>query len=103
MSWASLTGIDLSWRPQTINTGKLIFKTGSNKYPNWTMPPEIIPIVETELAAYEKSRKPLIKKDRTIPSVFISYSSKDSVFVERLVNDLSRSRKQVWWDHTLVP
>lgn len=77
---------------------KLIFKTGSNKYPDWTMPPEIIPIAEAELVVYEKSRKPVPKKDRTIPSAFISYSSKDSEFVERLVNDLSKSRKKVWWD-----
>lgn len=77
---------------------KLIFKTGSNKYPDWTMPPEIIPVAEAELVVYEKSRKPVPKKDRTIPSAFISYSSKDSEFVERLVNDLSKSRKKVWWD-----
>lgn len=32
---------------------KLIFKTGSNKYPDWTMPPEIIPVVKQELLEYE--------------------------------------------------
>jgi len=36
---------------------KLIFKTGSNKYPDWTMPPEIIPVVKEELIAYKKSPK----------------------------------------------
>lgn len=36
---------------------KLIFKTGSNKYPDWTMPLEIIPVVKEELIAYKKSPK----------------------------------------------
>ena len=36
---------------------KLIFKTGSNKYPDWTMPPEIIPVVGGELIIYKKSPK----------------------------------------------
>lgn len=36
---------------------KLIFKTGSNKYPDWTMPPEIIPVVGEELITYKKSPK----------------------------------------------
>ena len=36
---------------------KLIFKTGSNKYPDWTMPSEIIPVVKEELIAYKKSSK----------------------------------------------
>jgi hypothetical protein len=36
---------------------KLIFKTGSNKYPDWTMPSEIIPVVKEELIAYKKSPK----------------------------------------------
>jgi hypothetical protein len=46
---------------------KLVFKTGSNKYPDWTMPPEIIPIVKEEL---EKFKRPLK------PSVKISFSNK---------------------------
>lgn len=36
---------------------KLVFKTGSNKYPDWTMPPEIIPVVEEELLRYESAPK----------------------------------------------
>jgi ethanolamine utilization microcompartment shell protein EutS len=42
---------------------KLIFKTGSNKYPDWTMPSEIIPVVKEELIAYKKSpKKEVIEK-----------------------------------------
>lgn len=40
---------------------KLVFKTGSNKYPDWTMPPEIVEAVQAELGAYsrpEKHRRP---------------------------------------------
>lgn len=81
-----------------FRTLKLIFKTGSNRYPDWTMPAEIIPVVKAELAAYEKNRKPVLKKDKAIPSAFISYSSKDTEFVERLVSDLGKSEKKVWWD-----
>ena len=81
-----------------FRTLKLIFKTGSNKYPDWTMPAEIIPVVEAELSVNEKNRKPVAKRDKTMPSAFISYSSGDREFVERLVNDLKNSGKQVWWD-----
>ena len=34
---------------------KLIFKTGTNNYRTWTMPPEILPVVEEELIAYKKT------------------------------------------------
>lgn len=35
---------------------KLVFKTGSNKYPDWTIPSEIIPVVEGELRKYHASQ-----------------------------------------------
>ncbi|MGC1120709.1 MAG: hypothetical protein WBA22_06405 [Candidatus Methanofastidiosia archaeon] len=38
-----------------LSPRKLIFKTGSNKYPDWTMPPEIIPVVQEELSFFETS------------------------------------------------
>lgn len=60
---------------------KLVFKTGSNKYPDWTMPPEIIPVIQKELAIYKDS----IKK----PEVFIEekISLKDVVSVQILRSD----------------
>ncbi len=36
---------------------KLVFKTGSRRYPDWTMPPEIIPVVKEEIANYKRSGK----------------------------------------------
>lgn len=33
---------------------KLIFKTGSNKYPDWTMPSEIIPVVQEEIRSFKR-------------------------------------------------
>lgn len=38
-----------------LSPRKLIFKTGSNKYPDWTMPPEIIPVVREELSSFKIS------------------------------------------------
>jgi hypothetical protein len=40
---------------------KLVFKTGSNKYPDWTIPPEIIPVVKEELDKFRRSLKPVTK------------------------------------------
>lgn len=36
---------------------KLVFKTGSRRYPTWTIPPEISPVVEEELSRYHKSSR----------------------------------------------
>jgi len=36
----------------------LVFKTGSNKYPEWTMPPEIIPVVEEEIRGFKRPSHP---------------------------------------------
>ena len=34
---------------------KLIFRTGTRKHHTWTMPPEILPVVEEELITYKKT------------------------------------------------
>jgi hypothetical protein len=36
----------------------LVFKTGSNKYPDWTMPSEIIPAVQEELRNFKRPIRP---------------------------------------------
>jgi len=36
----------------------LVFKTGSNKYPEWTMPSEIIPVVEEEIRSFKRPSHP---------------------------------------------
>ena len=36
----------------------LVFKTGSNKYPDWTMPSEIIPVVQEELRNFKRPAQP---------------------------------------------
>lgn len=51
-----------------LQTKKLVFKTGSNKYPDWTIPPEIIPLLKEKLADYKKSKK--------IPDRFVKITDK---------------------------
>jgi hypothetical protein len=41
-----------SWILPRLEPLKLVFKTGSNKYPRWTIPTEIIPVIEQELEGY---------------------------------------------------
>lgn len=36
----------------------LVFKTGSNKYPDWTMPSEIMPVVQEELRNFKRPTRP---------------------------------------------
>lgn len=51
-----------------LQTKKLVFKTGSNKYPDWTIPHEIIPLLKEKLADYKKSKK--------IPDRFVKITDK---------------------------
>ena len=44
-----------SWILPRLEPLKLVFKTGSNKYPRWTIPTEIIPVIEEELKGYQLS------------------------------------------------
>ncbi|MCH8914405.1 MAG: hypothetical protein IIA82_00915 [Thaumarchaeota archaeon] len=42
-----------SWILPRLEPLKLVFKTGSNKYPRWTIPTEIIPVIQEELKGYQ--------------------------------------------------
>lgn len=90
---------------------KLVFKTGSNRYPLWTMPTEIIPAVEEELRNYqlipEDNQLPL--KQRSVQSensvkttkwdVFISHASEDKEAVARpFAERLTDLGLKVWYD-----
>lgn len=44
----------------------LVFKTGSNKYPDWTMPSEIIPVIQEELRNFRRPFHP--RKAKVTPS-----------------------------------
>ena len=46
---------------------KLVFKTGSNKYPRWEIPPEIIPVVKTELEKHTLEKIRTSRKIKTNP------------------------------------
>ena len=46
---------------------KLVFKAGSNKYPYWTIPTEIIPVVREELSTFHPQQRRKTKKIRTRP------------------------------------
>lgn len=65
---------------------KLIFKTGSNKYPDWTMPPEIIPAVQQQLKAYRRPETPG-QPSRTPSSVVIVAAGAMDSIVERIVEN----------------
>jgi hypothetical protein len=40
----------------------LVFRTGSNKYPDWSMPSEIIPVVQEELGKFKRPSQPALGK-----------------------------------------
>jgi len=62
----------------------LVFKTGSNKYPDWTMPSEIIPVVQEELRSFKRpARRP---HPREIPNVRLLRIEKEtSDIVDKIV------------------
>ena len=45
-----------------LSSMKLVFKTGSNKYPDWTLPSEIIPVVQEELKKFKRPMQPAVRK-----------------------------------------
>ncbi|MBA7597236.1 hypothetical protein ES703_04237 [subsurface metagenome] len=63
---------------------KLVFKTGSNKYPDWTMPPEIIPVVQEEVLKYETTPK----VTRTVRTPIEKDASAQIIHSERIVKDV---------------
>ena len=65
---------------------KLIFKTGSNKYPDWTMPPEIIPAVQQRLKAYGRPETPG-QPSRALSSVVIAAEGAMDSIVDRIVEN----------------
>ncbi|MGH7800695.1 MAG: hypothetical protein ACREOW_08720 [Thermodesulfobacteriota bacterium] len=62
---------------------KLLFKTGSNKYPDWTIPPEIIPVVREELTTYKES----VKKPELIEEEISFKDIKDEISAQILRSD----------------
>ena len=62
----------------------LVFKTGSNKYPDWTMPSEIIPVVQEELRSFKRPvRRP---RPRETPSIRLLRIEKEtSAIVDEIV------------------
>lgn len=97
---------------------KLVFKTGSNKYPDWTMPPEIMPLVKQELLKYEAQkskvtqvRKAPRRKDVSVQAVHSEHTvqdladkiiqSRDSInliFGERYGTKLFKQNERATWD-----
>jgi hypothetical protein len=68
----------------------LVFKTGSNKYPDWTMPSEIIPVVQEELRAFRRPTQPPAL--RTTPSErLISLERR----MDSLVNKIVQARRNL--------
>lgn len=70
---------------------KLVFKTGSNKYPSWTIPTEIIPVVEEELQKFKieptkfTKTKPQSKDNDQQDSLLLIERHLDSL-VEKIVD-----------------
>ncbi|MBI2076269.1 hypothetical protein HYW99_01370 [Candidatus Woesearchaeota archaeon] len=62
----------------------LVFKTGSNKYPDWTMPSEIIPIVQEELRNFKRPARRYLTKET--PDIHLLKIEKEtSSIVDKIV------------------
>ncbi|MCD6481738.1 MAG: hypothetical protein J7L31_05660 [Thermoplasmata archaeon] len=77
---------------------KLVFKTGSRRYPDWTMPPEIIPIVKEKLADYKK----LGKKYRITLEEKIALEERTSFLILRsdrriakIADEIAQKRREI--------
>ena len=62
----------------------LVFKTGSNKYPDWTMPSEIVPVVQEELRSFERPVRR--RRPRGTPDIrLLRIERETSAIVDRIV------------------
>lgn len=63
---------------------KLVFKTGSNKYPDWTMPSEIIPLIQEELRSFKRPiHRPRLRE--TPDTRLLRTEKETSVIVDNIV------------------
>jgi hypothetical protein len=68
----------------------LVFKTGSNKYPDWTIPSEIIPVVQEELRNFKRPAQPRLI--RITPSERLLRLEREIGF---LVDNIVQSRRNL--------
>jgi hypothetical protein len=73
---------------------KLVFKTGSNKYPDWTMPPEIIVVVKDELSKFKRppTRKTIVRLTYTKVQQMIDDKVGEIIEKRRYINQLFKSK-----------
>ena len=69
---------------------KLVFKTGSNKYPDWTIPSEIIPVVQNELSKFKRPSQ-LPSRTRTLSITLLSLEKQ----IGETVNEVVKARRHV--------
>jgi hypothetical protein len=69
---------------------QLVYKTGSNKYPDWTMPPEIVPMVEQELADYTRPARPRAPRSSPSDRVVVVEGT-----MEAIATEIVRKRRDI--------
>lgn len=63
----------------------LVFKTGSRRYPDWTMPSETIPIVQEEIGKFKRPSKPFRVK-ASLSQKLLSVERKLEGVIEEIIN-----------------
>jgi len=77
---------------------KLVFKTGSRRYPDWTMPPEIIPVVKEELAKYKNLGKKIqVTSEETISTrEEISFQVlRSDQRIAKIADEIAQKRREI--------
>ena len=78
---------------------KLLFKTGSNKYPDWTMPPEIILVVNEELSTYKESakkpEKAVIKEEESFKDEVSTQILRSDHAISNIANKIVKKRREI--------